>query len=1093
MFVHRLHHCARTDRAMQPEVTAWLEEQRFGDFVEFFAQQKVKCLDHLQDVDDETLSSMGMLPVMRNRFRSIVKDTANFASRPTVLKERSSCDVRSRGTAAGELHSLVRRGNAAMFDEAAEHGMSMEFTLHFFASELDHIMSRLEGLHDGAHFTTELADAVNQVLGFPIVRGESEAGTTQPDKFVELVEGDRCCELRILKNLPVLQQLFSAVVRSGSGADGTVVGTRCFTGELAEAVETEQLHQRGRLGTGCLDVGWKQGVFLTRVRGEQASADSVMRAGDKVDFLFVNHRFDSLCVAVSETVAHSRRLSGDFRILIKRNFRSYLHDVAVCFIPAYVMRNGDTIKTQLPLADLVSRRHEPPSARRPVKEKQMQDVCKYLFGTPQFADFTVGFTVERLHIVRKYLQYPCVLGGEEMVQKVQKGLSPSFDDVSADMHGFCMQMDVRRFVNFGAKAPELNLRGIIHETKPRVDNIAWSPRQCFCIERPCTRNTVLRPGSSSRISFLFSGSKANMSEGSRRLLDDKTNLEYTFVDVGADDPPSEREPQYVCQNGEVLAYCSTAQHEFHRRDTVEDAVQIASDQQCSDISPASWSNEDMHPQEVDGSRNPSGLFPAHVFGTDGLPSFGYVLGCCPSSNSRTSPQNAPLCPEIAHAQLMHYMPGMAMHAVDTGSFSANQGYFADIPLLDDHVQAEVLWNAWLNQYEPLTREDVERNGPLAAEDAREFVARACVHLAGEHCDDEFGSMLLTKAIMIADPTQLTELARTCKQNDISEMSSKKFGSRVVQAFFDQEVSQHVRSDFARMLTQNSMKLNRIMRNMYGNYVVAKIVERWDEESFEEPVCVVLQELKKDLFFASKHKFMHRPLLRFIEQYSSHEDILNPVMDFLNSKMTDLIKRAIGKAVVQYMVAHGRDEDRAHVFDYVAENFLEVATNTHACPVVDMCFVFLADQCKQAVGLAKQRATDQLTRLSSAAFPDDASVDGEGTPLQTVVSKKSDTARVIICHSTEKQKQRMAKAFPMVQQMEQKDPAKLVSPKLIRERSKIGEYSMPNVLQNGETWLARDSVTRVLFGDASTATSSFGFGASAVSRMTLSSRESTRWR
>lgn len=142
----------------------------------------------------------------------------------------------------------------------------------------------------------------------------------------------------------------------------------------------------------------------------------------------------------------------------------------------------------------------------------------------------------------------------------------------------------------------------------------------------------------------------------------------------------------------------------------------------------------------------------------------------------------------------------------------------------------------------------------------------------------------------------------------------------------------------------------VMKNRNGNFVMAEVINRGSGKFLEQTVLDRLKDVAID-------KCSSRVLLRLIQRYgegkqkkkedperyewrmSELKEVPN-IMDKIveNAKITtDFMKNESGSIVVQNVAVHGDERHQKKVLHYVADAFVDLALDKHACHCIDTAF------------------------------------------------------------------------------------------------------------------------------------------------------------
>ncbi|EJD52985.1 ARM repeat-containing protein [Auricularia subglabra TFB-10046 SS5] len=192
--------------------------------------------------------------------------------------------------------------------------------------------------------------------------------------------------------------------------------------------------------------------------------------------------------------------------------------------------------------------------------------------------------------------------------------------------------------------------------------------------------------------------------------------------------------------------------------------------------------------------------------------------------------------------------------------------------------------------------------------------------------DVFGNYVIQKLFEYGTQVQKTALANTM-ENHILQLSLQMYGCRVVQKAIEYILPEQ-QASFVKELEAHVLK---IVMDANGNHVIQKLIERVSPERLG-----FVHSFRGSVYELSTHPFGCRVLQRCFEYLT--DDQTRPLLDELHKYTSNLMQDQFGNYVVQFVLEHGKPEDRLLIISRLRGQMLHMAKHKFASNVCEKALI-----------------------------------------------------------------------------------------------------------------------------------------------------------
>ncbi|KAJ7774585.1 armadillo-type protein [Mycena maculata] len=194
--------------------------------------------------------------------------------------------------------------------------------------------------------------------------------------------------------------------------------------------------------------------------------------------------------------------------------------------------------------------------------------------------------------------------------------------------------------------------------------------------------------------------------------------------------------------------------------------------------------------------------------------------------------------------------------------------------------------------------------------------------------DVFGNYVIQKLFEHGTQAQKTLLANTM-EGHIVYLSSNLYGCRVVQKAVE-SILPDQQAGLVRELEPHIMKC---VKDSNGNHVIQKVIERVSPDRLG-----FVSNFMGHVFELASHPFGCRVLQRCLQHLPDVQT--RPLLDeLLLSYTVDLMQDQFGNYVIQFILEHGRRDDKASIVAQIRGRILFMARHKFASNVCEKALVF----------------------------------------------------------------------------------------------------------------------------------------------------------
>ncbi|KAJ7343436.1 armadillo-type protein [Mycena albidolilacea] len=203
--------------------------------------------------------------------------------------------------------------------------------------------------------------------------------------------------------------------------------------------------------------------------------------------------------------------------------------------------------------------------------------------------------------------------------------------------------------------------------------------------------------------------------------------------------------------------------------------------------------------------------------------------------------------------------------------------------------------------------------------------------------DVFGNYVIQKLFEHGTQAQKTVLANTMEGN-VLYLSCNLYGCRVVQKAIETMLPEQ-QSSFVRELEPHIL---RCVMDSNGNHVVQKIIEHVSPDRLG-----FISAFSGHVFDLASHPFGCRVLQRCIEHLPDVQT--RPLLDeLLPNHVPHLMQNQFGNYVIQFILEHGRPEDKASIVAQLHGRLLFMARHKFASNVCEKALTYADSDARRAL-------------------------------------------------------------------------------------------------------------------------------------------------
>lgn len=192
--------------------------------------------------------------------------------------------------------------------------------------------------------------------------------------------------------------------------------------------------------------------------------------------------------------------------------------------------------------------------------------------------------------------------------------------------------------------------------------------------------------------------------------------------------------------------------------------------------------------------------------------------------------------------------------------------------------------------------------------------------------DVFGNYVIQKLFEHGTQVQKTQLANTM-EGHVLPLSLQMYGCRVVQKAIEYILPDQ-QAAYVRELDAHVLKC---VKDANGNHVIQKLIERVSPDRLGFVVS-----FRGNVYDLSTHPYGCRVLQRCLEHLP--DDQTRPLLDELHKYTINLMQDQYGNYVIQFVIEHGRPQDRALIISKLHGQMLQMARHKFASNVCEKALV-----------------------------------------------------------------------------------------------------------------------------------------------------------
>ncbi|THU91133.1 ARM repeat-containing protein [Dendrothele bispora CBS 962.96] len=202
--------------------------------------------------------------------------------------------------------------------------------------------------------------------------------------------------------------------------------------------------------------------------------------------------------------------------------------------------------------------------------------------------------------------------------------------------------------------------------------------------------------------------------------------------------------------------------------------------------------------------------------------------------------------------------------------------------------------------------------------------------------DVFGNYVIQKIFEHGTQVQKTRLA-SAMEGHILALSLQMYGCRVVQKAIEHILPEQ-QAVFVREIEPY---IFRCVRDANGNHVIQKIIERVSPERLG-----FVHTFRGSVHDMSSHPYGCRVLQRCLEHLP--EDMAAPLLEELYKSAIPLMQDQFGNYVIQFILEHGRPQDKALIVSKLRGQLLHMARHKFASNVCEKALVSAEPDARRAL-------------------------------------------------------------------------------------------------------------------------------------------------
>ncbi|ETW85895.1 hypothetical protein HETIRDRAFT_471122 [Heterobasidion irregulare TC 32-1] len=200
--------------------------------------------------------------------------------------------------------------------------------------------------------------------------------------------------------------------------------------------------------------------------------------------------------------------------------------------------------------------------------------------------------------------------------------------------------------------------------------------------------------------------------------------------------------------------------------------------------------------------------------------------------------------------------------------------------------------------------------------------------------DVFGNYVIQKLFEHGTQVQKTVLANAMETH-ILPLSLQMYGCRVVQKAVEFVLPEQ-QGSFVKELEPHVLKC---VKDANGNHVIQKLIERVSPDRL-----AFVNSFRGNVYELSTHPYGCRVLQRCFEHLS--EEQTRPLLDELHKYTINLMQDQFGNYVIQFVLEHGKPQDRALIISKLRGQMLHMSRHKFASNVCEKALVTADSQSRR---------------------------------------------------------------------------------------------------------------------------------------------------
>ncbi|KAF8522285.1 ARM repeat-containing protein [Hysterangium stoloniferum] len=192
--------------------------------------------------------------------------------------------------------------------------------------------------------------------------------------------------------------------------------------------------------------------------------------------------------------------------------------------------------------------------------------------------------------------------------------------------------------------------------------------------------------------------------------------------------------------------------------------------------------------------------------------------------------------------------------------------------------------------------------------------------------DVFGNYVIQKLFEHGTQVQKTQLASTM-EGHILALSLQMYGCRVVQKAVEYILPDQ-QANFVKELDSHVLKC---VKDANGNHVIQKLIERVSTDRLG-----FVNAFRGNVYELSTHPYGCRVLQRCFEHLGDEQN--RPLLEELHKYTINLMQDQFGNYVVQFVLEHGKPEDRLLIVSKLRGQMLHMARHKFASNVCEKALI-----------------------------------------------------------------------------------------------------------------------------------------------------------